>query len=367
MTISAVQRACHHITIKRNQHIQKISRQCHLQHTRGNAAWHGYKQNFTCILRAILRRARCLPDPASRVYIKQLALARYRRYHGEDHGEDHTSQRSSQMLHRAKRQLNVLRRANEGYLAPNLKVLMLTYGRSGRRKRELLDFEGETEQQLPHRGINFLKALHHLHPSNEHMIPVATAKHHTLLNSQMHNVNRVVKVSKVLRRLIPDVPELNNWKRPMPQKRLVNFARAHWKMLMDKTLPPLPHAEWERLKRLSIGEETPQHLHSSPAPRDSRRNSRIDLHVILSSQDDYSRAMHQAKVENTGGRSKPHVLNARFMRRLWAQVFAICPKMDWDAQRKVWRVEWGIQALQKARSGRNSSRATRFLDTLDAS
>jgi len=61
------------------------------------------------------------------------------------------------------------------------------------------------------------------------------------------------------------------------------------------------------------------------------------------------------------GNREAHQVTPRFMQRLWAQVFAQCPKMEWDPESKGWKVGWGEHEMH------GISRSDDFKSTLDRS
>ena len=117
-------------------------------------------------------------------------------------------------------------------------------------------------------------------------------------------------------------------------------------------MPPLESKEWERLRGLATGEETSIPLRVS----DRKCNDYVarDLVDVLSNHETRVKKLREEKVVNAGGKTKPHMMTARFMRRMWAHVFQRCPKMVFDRDKGKWQVSWGIDALRGARKGRNS-------------
>lgn len=142
-----------------------------------------------------------------------------------------------------------------------------------------------------------------------------------------------------LRRVKPDIPELNSWLRPMPHSRVHNATKKWYATLLDKIHPPLPDKEWERLRCLANGE-----LQEDREPcrvGSSKRNASSALEMLATSgKPNFKRAPSE-------GRSKR--IDRRYMQRLWAEVFEQCPKMDWDLQKQMWTVTWGHRALYASR------------------
>lgn len=321
-------------------------------------------------LYALLREIRRLPDAASRIQLRSQAFDRYRA------GRDASNERLRSRFRRVQKDLTYLRKANEGYSLQVLKVLMLTYGRVGRRRRELLaplmrrgdeddqplvpgGEEGDERVRLrgPTERDPILKALPSIHPDHVGRVPVLPPVLKTLLRSQMQVMNPILPNTHRVKSLGPDVPTVNAWQRPMPQKRQVNFAKSHYKSLLQKTLPPLPGDEWERLRRLALGIEKPDLAgNKGNAENEDGGGARgdgevSDLEDSLRERQDLQNILKQEKDILGGGTTKPHHLTARFMRRLYVQVFEKCPRLDWDETVKPprWNVTWGREALKQGR------------------
>ncbi|KAL9087081.1 MAG: hypothetical protein Q9159_003845 [Coniocarpon cinnabarinum] len=332
--------------------------------SQGDGKDHVVNIAFKSLLRALLRQARRLSDPASRTYISRHISHRFR----ARHDSPDPTWRRQRHLRAARRDLNALAKANAGYLAPNLKVLMLTYGRTGRRRAGLLSsFISRNLEDL--RTSNTSDVVAHwlpgLHPSNLSKIPSPTSSHVALLRSQMSTVNGLVHQRHVLRRLSPNIPALNAWRRPMPQKRLINAGRAHWRMLMEKSMPPLDAKEWDRLRLLALGQHVPSSMRHKTAKLQGPilaldEDDENHLGDVLSDLSHLQKKLRTERDIMTGARTRPHMVDARFMRRLWAQVFAICPKMSWDREKNRWRVVWGVEALRDARRGKNAGNSAAF-------
>ena len=93
------------------------------------------------VLRSLLRECTYLPDSFARDWTKQYILHRFRKYgfkawqHRDDSNFD---ERLQEKLREARAGLGLLRRANEGERKPLLKVLLMAYGRAGKRRHELM-------------------------------------------------------------------------------------------------------------------------------------------------------------------------------------------------------------------------------------
>src|SRR5271163_3977922 len=92
------------------------------------------------LLRSLLRECTYLPDPRARSYMHNYVLWSYRTYLPKPAAwrKPIEFKRQVRLLHRGRKWLSMLQRANKGYLKPLEKVLMMSYGRTGKRKRELM-------------------------------------------------------------------------------------------------------------------------------------------------------------------------------------------------------------------------------------
>jgi len=298
------------------------------------------------------------------------------------------------VLHKAKRSILFLQRANAGEYEALLKVLKHTYGRVGKRKHELLapllrtDLPTKHENEGSRTGRNHVDLKGHrlegvpapltspkkndkddiieFTISERYQKLVVLVKRHTGVPTQTFKSGR-----PTVRSLVHKVPELNLWMRPQPRKRLASMAREWYRKLLEKLMPPLPEDEWNRLEALVIGQaqwEGPRVRRSSSAVKLDRLNFRdlakltlkggevTDKHHIGSGDQwmqeptKMEEAMidlvnHHARLGKVDTKSpSPSALRAitpRFMRRLWLAVFMQCPKMTWDGDTNKWAVEWG--------------------------
>lgn len=318
------------------------------------------------LLRAILRESTYLPDSHAREYIHQYAIRRFRDY-GYKAWQHRTDPDFADRLkgkrHEAQQAVNRLRRATEGELNPLRAVLFMAYGRTGRRRRELVanlvhahgaaEFPDVAEpvvqegvdnqdpsaqisssafelngtpaaEQAPSLGIR--------KPKSSYM-PHITPRLRALAESQIKYPPPHM-TRPLLRRMHPVIPELNTWLRPMPQVRVKNMTRKWYAELLDKVHPPLPTAEWTRLCDLAGG----MRVEKLPLRRKavvSASRSALDL-VLASSRINSSQIFPNRRANS---------ITQRYMRRLWVQIFEQSPRMDWDAAREDWTVTWGSHAI----------------------
>lgn len=308
------------------------------------------------LLRALLRECTYLPDPASRPILTHYIAARFRDYHSPRNDEEAkrskyppSPARKSKIITAARRGLSLLIRANQGDVKPLLKVLLFTYGRAGKRRRELIsdlagpdvspDDNDEGRRRRPqwrvpdaHRTVDMKDW------------PARSERLVVLMQSQIEQqLPHLARAS--LKKDAPQIPTHNAWMRPLPKKRERNLRWRFYSVSLDKVMPPLPEVEWLRLRDLANGTRK----WDGPVPR--RRSIRSpddgdddEGGMSLLNEHLFTAPLDKQRYRLTDD-NKPHHLTARFMRRLWGRVFIQCPRMIWEGQGKGWRVEWGMDEL----------------------
>jgi Complex 1 protein (LYR family) len=291
------------------------------------------------LYRALLRECTYLPDSQARTYLRDHVIRSYRKYLPRDHSwrKQIPFTRQVALMRRGRKWLSILRRANEGYLRPLQNVLLWTYGRKGRRRRELMAKLMEQDIPQDHKAVEALSAKDQY--SRDWMPPSMLM---ALLRSQARNtdgLDRIVTGSQNLKPK-PGIPERNTWGRQMPEKRVKNLMRKWYAKQVDRLLPPLPEPELERLKALSDGKagvsEGPiprrKRATAGPAERDSLVNERLLLEGPPKSH------TFAAYVQG-----RPHQLSSRLLRRIWLNVFSHVPVMTWDSAKEKWEVKWNVK------------------------
>ena len=284
------------------------------------------------VFRALLRQCTYLPDPAARHYMHQHIRSRFRDYHPRStlsfSSRRHKStaivqQRLPSLLRMARKGLNVLRRANDGHIRYLGKILEMTYGRVGKRRHELL-----YKLKIPDTPVD-QAAIERLSEPGNQAVPHPSEQLMVLVES--HAKRRLSQFSRSSRPHVkPEIPERNIWGRPMPIKRVRNFKRRWYAETLDRIMPPLPEAEWEELHMRASGQwpwEGPVTRRKWVGSPDDKGQS----HVV------------GERVKSISKHSNPHKITSRYMRRLWAKIFAECPVMKPNAARNDagWKVLWG--------------------------
>ncbi|KAI5839342.1 hypothetical protein DFP73DRAFT_562349 [Morchella snyderi] len=233
------------------------------------------------LLRHLLRQASVLYDDVARIYITRYILQRFRVNLTAD------SWRRTKLLKEGRRGLSVLIRANAGDPKPLTKILKMSYGRTGRRKHELLEPILKQDPEFE------LEALIPDEPRSKP--PAISAALRVLLSSQYG------------RKAVPQLPETNIWGRPLPIRRKVNMLHRHHSNLLAKVLPPLSEYQMERLERLVSGLEN---------PKPPRRRVLTALPLP----------------EGT----KAHNMTPRFWKRAWKKILAQSSTLSLDGVKNRW-------------------------------
>ncbi|GAB7342317.1 hypothetical protein MBLNU457_g0546t1 [Dothideomycetes sp. NU457] len=295
------------------------------------------------LLRAILREATYFPDQQARTYISRYAVDRFKDYKiGHKDGQILTERRDA-LVEKAKLQLRHMIRANAGELKPFQRVMLLTYGRSGRRRRELLKPLVEIPDEAPGGVLDETDQLAGQHadgqmPAVKKVKPIPTlnkklmALLRTSLSAHMSSSTRV-KI-KSSRQLDPRIPERNSWSKPMPESRVSNLTQKWYATMLDQVLPPIPDHEYERLKLLALGivRPPPPPAARSPANGSSPR-SETERSALIANRKIFDKV-------------RGHTFTRRFLQRQYADVFTQVPRMKWDNDSENWTVEWGRASLR---------------------
>ena len=95
--------------------------------------WRGVEINPVKLYRDILRQVSILHDDVARAYFPKYVRSRF-----DDKQEIPEMKREIQALQEARHAVRMLERANDGHPRSLMKVMEMAYGRSGKRRHELL-------------------------------------------------------------------------------------------------------------------------------------------------------------------------------------------------------------------------------------
>ncbi|KAL9604159.1 MAG: hypothetical protein Q9219_000747 [cf. Caloplaca sp. 3 TL-2023] len=320
-------------------------------------------QETILLYRALLRQCTYLPDPAARKYMRSHIIERFHDYQPKYKGPDGRIVRQrakkkepSRALKEARKSLKYLQRANDGHIPQLTTVLDMTYGRVGKRWRQLQAKLRAPDPFTDAAAVTtFSQALFSqspppppLPPRAKKQAPQLSDEVVALLKSQVKQASSRFERAP-LRSFEPKVPELNSWGRPFPQNRKANFIRKWYATAMSRMMPPLPGPEWERLQGLATGTRpwegpvTRRKLGSIRADTGPEDDPLLDLLL----PEGLPRRLHSSteriveKGRHAELRTNPHQLTPRFMRGMWSRVFQKCPRLDWSFEKDRWLVTWG--------------------------
>lgn len=320
------------------------------------------KVNNRHIFRALLRQCTYLPDSFARHYFRNHVVMRFRRYNPRPPVSSDLTLRLQQvkvqkeLVKKARKFLGFLERANNGHQLALEKMLALTYGCQGRRRRELVQ---QLMQDSPPRQELLAKFLPSMpaRPTE----PILGNQLEALLKSQRRFEGRTklegfgkLQRSQKLGLLRPTIPETNSWGHPMPLKRVQNIKEKWYAELLDKIRPPLPKEEWERLRDLATGvrKEVLIQRRKRAGMGESKFNGTLYGEPFFPPRThSWSDLAESPQGERRGGvLTNFHQLTPRYRRRMWTSIFVQCPCMTWDAVEGKWTVQWGNQQIEEYRA-----------------
>ncbi|KAL2847433.1 hypothetical protein BJY01DRAFT_212530 [Aspergillus pseudoustus] len=282
------------------------------------------------ILRSLLREASYLPDPIARGACHNQIVQRFRRYYDEPRID---YMRLRELHKKARYNLSLFQRANEGYLQPLEKVLRTAYGRRGRRRRELL--ASMLVADVPQDSTMVEELLAGPGQFEEGWRPPGIIN--TLLASQ--NTNAAVlqlRSKRPVRRLEPPIPKTNAWGRKVPLVRRRNIRREWYNSVLNYLLPPLPPAELQVLEGLISGKVPwkPTKRRSRPPSPNTEHSKGGMIRTVLTAGPPKGETFRL--YEN----GRPHRITRRLMCRLWRRISCIVPRLHRDDSTGKPRVTW---------------------------
>lgn len=297
------------------------------------------------LLRGILRECSYLPDPYAREWVKRYTISRFRTYGFKAWKASQAGAGLGPRLDAKRKEartwLTYLKRANEGERQCLRRVLLMTFGRIGKRRNELLlplltkpatqpstqplaqqgytqavdeariggavaataeagglaahvsaaqgrDLDGHAQKDSPLKhndssseAISPSKAARR---SNNQIDPSATMT----LTPDLSPPLRALMLSQIqcsparlaltpLRSISLQIPAVNAWLHPMPQSRIKNKRREHYANIMSRVLPPLPAKEWHYLLGVASGKDPLPPLTTWRSPRVRRSPQQCDV------------------------------------------------------------------------------------------
>ena len=292
-------------------------------------------EQWRYLLRAILRECSCLPDPVAKSYMHVSVIERFRRYNSTPKIQHHIRNdlnRQHQLRKAAKQKLTLLRRANEGYTKPLEQVLRLSYGRTGKRRKVLLD-EFITPE-VPTGSQEVQDLINKPFKFDDGWEPPSLVM--GLLKSQRQNgAIAELSVRQPVKKLEPPIPEENSWGRPLCRTRRRNIRKDWYSAVLNSLYPPLPEADVNILRGLISGTIpwVPPKRRTKVGTVSCEPTAALDKKFLVEGP-----SKGQTHRQFVNGR--PHQITRRFMRRLWQRIICLVPQMSRNDISQKWSFGW---------------------------
>ncbi|KAL1850634.1 hypothetical protein Plec18167_007921 [Paecilomyces lecythidis] len=284
------------------------------------------------LLRATLRECSYLPDPIARGYMRDHVRERYR--HHASKWKNPTSiplPKQFNLRRAARHALSVLQRANEGYLRPLERVMLLSYGRIGKRRHELL--EPLLTPEVPPDAEAVAKMLQQPSKFEDGWQPPSIVV--DLLRSQQKNgIIGKYGIRPQVKTLAPKIPAENSWGRPLPVSRRRNIRKRWYAAALDSLLPPLPEEEARLLQNLISGTQPWAPVKRRKGITQTPTTQSLDAKFLVEGP-------QKGHTFSTFASGRPHNITRRFMRRVWERLSCMIPRMEMTAPNRA-RFEWGM-------------------------
>ncbi|GFG24794.1 hypothetical protein IFM61606_04714 [Aspergillus udagawae] len=286
------------------------------------------------LFRALLRECTYLPDPIARSYMHDYVVRRFRRYSDRSQSKLQDDIRRQHLLRKtATQKLSLLKRANEGYSRPLEKVLRLSYGRNGKKRRDLLGVFIVPE--VPPDALAVEGILKGPSMFEDDWKPPTIVL--DLLKSQLRNgVISQLTDRSVVKTLEPPIPKENSWGKPVAKSRQRNIRKKWYYAVLDSLLPPLPDAELDTLRDLISGRipwTPPKRRKAVGVPLDSPRQTSLDVAFL-------TEGPKKGPTFRDFVNGRPHQITRRFMQRLWRRIYCMVPRLEWDEKNQKHYFKW---------------------------
>ncbi|KAM3086280.1 hypothetical protein ACMFMF_000233 [Clarireedia jacksonii] len=304
--------------------------------------------------RSLLREATYLADASARNYFRGYIGHRFnpfnpekldKRYWGTNKFRNEIKvEKVENGLKDANIGLRTLMYANSGNLEALEKVLMRAYGRSGRRRRELLaNLLRASGEDLPQDETALQQFIDARIAKKQGRAPVTDNSTYKMPKMMRHFVanqqaNQPATSERgKIKRLSPTLPEENIWGRSLPKKRAANIEKRFLADILSRILPPLPAHEWDRLESLALGRMPLE----EPPPRRIKSNDELKAYeldtVALSKR---FLTPSRAKKSSTTP-TDHHNPDGRPLRRLYGKIWRLSAKMVRGEHTKELTITWG--------------------------
>lgn len=314
------------------------------------------------IYRSILRATTYLPDQYARNYVFNYARKRFHKSCQLCHSND--AKHNEQRIKKARRALRTLEGACDGKKDDLKDILMRTYGRIGARRRLLLAdltaLNRLVEENNVPKDDSALQDCINNPLAKETAAYEPSAKLFEFLKSQQAH-GPAEATGGTIKKLRPVTPKTNIWMRPLPLKLEKSLRAKWWAEVLNKICPPVPLAEWERIKGFATGEVPLEKFparRAGPPPLDpetrwtdeptkvlgflKHRPKCEDVETELVEFDTrfglrVQRTAMERQERETGR------IGPRALRRLYASIWNMTPTMQFDESKNRWAFQWGAQ------------------------
>lgn len=110
---------------------------------------------------------------------------------------------------------------------------------------------------------------------------------------------------------------------------------------MTRLLPPLPNHEWDNMQAMILKE---QHIDFAKP----RKPARLLSPDSLAEEEPLTATLKAglvldkpSRADKPAGMQRPHVINVKFMRRLYTRLLTLCCKLEYDEHHQKWTAVWG--------------------------
>lgn len=289
-------------------------------------------QQWKHIFRTLLRECSYLPDPVARAYNHDAVVQRFRQVAEDRRYLRHqNAYRQNQLRKSAMQRLSLLRRANEGYSRPLEKVLRLSYGRKGKKRKELLDNLIQPEIPTDHMAID--QALSRPSVFSDGWEPPSVM---TSLMKAQQNAGVAAQMNlRAVKQHAPMIPEVNSWGRPLSENRRRNIRKKWFYGTLPDILPPTSDSEVQILEGLISGE-----LPWSPPKRRKPVGAVPEVKTALGTEF-LTEGPQKGRTHREYVAGRPHVITRRFMEKHWRRVSSLIPRMKYDSKTQKHSFTWG--------------------------
>ncbi|KAK3354017.1 hypothetical protein B0T25DRAFT_416836, partial [Lasiosphaeria hispida] len=311
------------------------------------------------IYRHLLRESSYLPVFA-RAFFDSRIKERFR-HNGNDWKNVDTYKK------KARHGLRYLRAVNNGDLPRMRRVILLAFGRTGRRRRDLMDDllhgdapkDSDALEAYTHEIENLIAGGR----ERDFLDSWDKEKLRTFAKSQASaNLRDSPKADIALKQIMIEkhLPKENIWGMPPAKKLLRSKERKAWKVLADKVLPPLPTSEWETLRDLALGRvkdpaiQAPRrrpvakNLYSRWKPPNPWNWHLYATQPVVAADRQASRRFKllSGRVDDNTPTGDPHAIGSRRITpRTWQhllfQIWTLTAKMEKNPSGKGWDITWG--------------------------